>query len=160
MIMKWFNAIDDVIATVALAVIILLTGSNVFFRFVLNNPIAWAEEIAIGLFIWLVFIGISSAMKRDSHVGVDYFVNKMPEPLRITCSIIRAAAIYFVLIYIFIFLGSELTAQATSKVTPVLGISYQFINIAVPLGGLLTAIQFTRVLVRSFKQKPGQEGGS
>jgi TRAP-type transport system small permease protein len=160
MIMKWFNAIDDVISSIALSVIILLTGINVFCRFVLNNPITWAEEIAVGLFIWFVFIGVSSAMKRNSHIGVDYFVNKMPKPLRIVCSIIRAAAIYYVLIYVFIFLGYELTSQAVSKVTPVLGLSYQLIDIAVPLGGLLATIHFTRVLIKSFKTQSRQEGGS
>ncbi|MCM3179113.1 TRAP transporter small permease [Cytobacillus horneckiae] len=160
MVIKWLKGIDDIIATVALAGIIVFTSLNVFFRFVLNNPISWAEEITLALFIWMVFIGISSAMKRDGHVGVDYFVKKMPKPLRILSSIVRAVAIYYALIYVLIFLGLDLTSYAENKLTPVLGLSYQFIDIAVPIGGLLTAIHFTRKLIRSDLSQSGNGGGS
>ncbi|OAS86005.1 MULTISPECIES: TRAP transporter small permease [Metabacillus] len=159
MIKKIFDPIDDIIATLALAVIISLTVINVFLRFVLNSPVAWAEEISVGLFIWLVFVGMSSAMKRDNHIGVDYFVNKMPRPLKISAIIIRALAIYAALIYVLIYLGSSLTAQAHSKVTPILAISYQYIDIAVPIGGVLTAIHFTRLLIQSLKAELKKEGG-
>lgn len=159
MIKKIFDPIDDIIATLALAVIISLTVINVFLRFVLNSPVAWAEEISVGLFIWLVFVGMSSAMKRDNHIGVDYFVNKMPRPLKISAIIIRALAIYSALIYVLIYLGSSLTAQAHSKVTPILAISYQYIDIAVPIGGGLTAIHFTRLLIQSLKAELKKEGG-
>nr|WP_304216688.1 TRAP transporter small permease [Fredinandcohnia onubensis] len=151
MLKKWFNPIDDFISVIAISIISFLTIINVFCRFVLNSPISWAEEITLGCFIWLIFIGISSAMKRDGHIGVDYFIQKMPKAMRNVCTIIGAAAIYFVLIYIFIYLGFELASQASSKVTPVLGISYTYIDLAVPIGGFLTAIHFTIKLIRSFQ---------
>ncbi|PJN91702.1 TRAP transporter small permease [Bacillus sp. mrc49] len=160
MVIKWLKDIDDIIAVVALAGIIVFTSLNVFFRFVLNNPISWAEEMTLGLFIWMVFIGISSAMKRDGHVGVDYFVKKMPKPLRILSEIIRAAAIYYALIYVLMYLGLDLTSHAENKLTPVLGLSYRFIDIAVPLGGLLTAIHFTGKLTRSNFSQSENGGGS
>lgn len=159
MIKKIFDPIDDIISTLALTAIITLTVVNVFLRFVLNSPVAWAEEISVGLFIWLVFIGVSSAMKRDNHIGVDYFVNKMPIPLKIIAIIIRALAIYTALFYVLIYLGFSLTAQAHSKVTPILAISYQFIDIAVPIGGFLTLIHFTRTLIRNIKSELSKGGG-
>lgn len=160
MIKKIFDPIDDIISTLALTVIITLTVTNVFLRFVLNSPVAWAEEISVGLFIWLVFVGMSSAMKRDNHIGIDYFVNKMPRPLKIAAIIIRALAIYSALFYVLIYLGSSLTAQAQSKVTPILTISYQYIDIAVPIGGLLTVIHFTRLLIRNLQAELRKEGGA
>ncbi|RKL66512.1 C4-dicarboxylate ABC transporter permease [Salipaludibacillus neizhouensis] len=158
MIKKWFNAIDDGASTFALFGIIILTGINVFSRYVLNNSLPWIEEIAIGLFVWFVFVGMSSAMKEDKHIGVDFFVKKMPRQIRIIGFIIRAVAIYYVLFYVFIYLGYDL--MKTSKITPILGISYKIINLAVPIGGLLTVIHFTKVLVKSFPIEFGKEGGS
>lgn len=159
MLKKQLNAVDDWISTIALIGVIGLTGINVISRYTLNKPMPWIEEIVLGLFIWLVFIGISSTMKRGGHVGVDYFVNMMPRPIRIISEIIRAAAIYYVLIYVFIYLGSSLTSQAASKLTPILGLSYQLIDIAVPIGGALTAIHFTKTLIPSFKTKFRKEEG-
>lgn len=149
----WLKNIDDVIATIALIGVICLTILNVVSRYAFNHPIQWAEELAIALFIWFIFIGVSSSMKRDGHVGVDYFVNKLPRPLKILGEIIRAGAIYFVLIYVFMYLGSTLAAQASSKITPILGISYEVIDLAVPLGGLLTLIHFTAQLVSKFRSE-------
>jgi TRAP-type transport system small permease protein len=158
MIKKWFDPIDDILSIIALSGVILLTVINVIARFVFESPIGWAEEITLGLFIWLVFIGISSAMKRGGHVGVDYFILKAPRPVRIVLNIIGAASVYFVLIYVFIYLGLDLTAKAAIKITPVLGWSYQYIDIAVPLGGLLTTIHYTINLIRSFQSEFGKEG--
>ncbi|MCQ9618103.1 TRAP transporter small permease [Paenalcaligenes niemegkensis] len=149
----WLKNIDDIIATIAVIGVISLTILNVVSRYALNHPIQWAEELAIALFIWFIFIGVSSSMKRDGHVGVDYFVRKLPRPLKILSEIIRAGAIYFVLIYVFIYLGSKLAAQASDKITPILGISYEVIDIAVPLGGLLTLIHFTSQLVSKYRRE-------
>lgn len=151
MLKKLFNPIDDIIAVFALSVVTFLTIINVFCRFILNNPISWAEEVTLGFFIWLIFVGISSAMKRGGHIGVDYFINKMPVTLRKIFTLVGAAAIYYVLIYIFIYLGYQFALQAESKITPVLGISYTYIDMAVPIGGALTAIHYTILLIRSFR---------
>jgi len=156
---KWLYNLDDAIATSCLALIILLTGINVISRYVFNSPFAWMQEISLGLFIWTVFIGISSTMKRDGHVGVDYFVVKMPKSLRLISNIIRAIAIIFVLIYIFIVLGFDLINQSSNKLTSVLGINYQIIYLAIPLGGALTAFHFIRKFVCYFKQEFNKKGG-
>ena len=147
MLKKWLLDIDDIISVASLTGVIGVTIANVIGRFLFNSPIAWGEEVSLGLFVWLVFVGCSSAMKRDGHIGVDYFVRKMPPWLGSLCEILRAAAIYYVLIALLVVLGWELTAQAGEKITPALGISYQLIDIAVPLGGILAAVQFTRRLM-------------
>ncbi|WP_241655904.1 TRAP transporter small permease [Halobacillus litoralis] len=159
MVKSGLNAIDDVMASLALVGVILLTGINVLLRYIFNAPIAWTMEVALGLFIWFVFIGISSSMKRNGHIGVDFFVKKLPRPLWILSEIIRAAAIYFVLIYVFIYLGSKFTMMATGKLTPILGLSYQLIDIAVPIGGAITAIHFTRNFILSLRTEFRNEGG-
>lgn len=160
MIKTWFNRLDDIIATIALTGVLFVTITSVFYRFILSKPFAWAEEVTLGLFIWVVFIGISSAMKRGGHIGIDYFVERMPKPLQIASKIIRAGVIYYVLIFVLVYLGYELTSQASSKLTPVLGISYQWIDIAVPIGGLLTAYHFSRNLISSFRGESEQKGSS
>lgn len=152
MLKKWLYSIDDILAVIAISTVSILTIVNVFCRFILNSPISWVEEVTLGCFVWLVFIGISSAMKRDGHIGVDYFMLKLPKNLRNILNLVGAAVIYFVLIYMFIYLGWDLATSAGGKLTPVLGINYLYIDIAVPLGGFLTAIHFTIKLIHSFRK--------
>lgn len=144
--------IDDWIAVISLACIILLTGANVILRYVFSKPIPWTEEVTLMLFVWLIFVGMSTAMKYNTHIGVDYFVGKLPKSLRLVADFVRILAIYIVLIYVFIVLGVKFIGNVSGKVTPILAISYQFIDIAVIVGAVFTIIRFTIQLLTNYKE--------
>lgn len=151
MLKKWLYSLDDAIAGIAVTGIVFLTFINVVARFIFNSPIGWAEEVTLGLFIWLVFVGMSSSIKDNGHIGVDYFVRKLPKPVAQAIRALKVVIIYAVLLGIFVGFGSQLTLKAASKITPVLGVSYQYIDIAVPLGGILATIHYTILLIRASK---------
>ncbi|WP_339226883.1 TRAP transporter small permease [Oceanobacillus sp. FSL K6-2867] len=155
---KWINNIDDFIASIALIGVISITIINVIFRYIFNMPILWAEEVSLALYVWFVFIGASSTMKRNGHIGIDYFVKRLPLSIQKVMKFIRMVVIYFVLGYVFMYLGSELAMQAGDKVTPTLRVSYIWIDVAVPLGGILIAYHFTRNIIKSFQHELPQKG--
>ncbi|GAA4702735.1 TRAP transporter small permease [Brevibacillus fulvus] len=155
MLKRWLYSLDDAVAGIACAGVILLTFINVVARFIFNHPIGWAEEVTLGLFIWMVFIGMSSSIKDNGHIGVDYFVRKLPKPAARFMRGLKVVILYAVLLGIFVVFGYQLTEQAGSKITPVLGISYQYIDVAVPLGGILATIHYTISLFAA-KLKKGE----
>ncbi|MDQ0164732.1 TRAP-type C4-dicarboxylate transport system permease small subunit [Bacillus horti] len=150
---------DDYLAVIALSGIIILISSNVIFRFVLNNPITWTEEVSLGLFIWLTFIGISSGIKHNSHVGIDYFVRKLPARIYHITQTLRLVIIFATTVVVFVYWGMGFAIHGVAKVTPVLGISYTFINMAVPLGSLLAVYHLSRVFIRKDRAYIHQERG-
>ncbi|MDQ0207188.1 TRAP transporter small permease [Alkalicoccobacillus murimartini] len=156
---RLINNIDDFLSAVALAGIILLISLNVFFRFVLNNPITWTEEISLALFIWLVFVGLSSAMKTNSHVGIDYFVRKLPERWRFRLQVFRLVFIFALTLVVFVYWGAAFAIHGVAKVTPVLGVSYTFITLAVPVGSVLVLYHLIRVFIRKDRDYVNQERG-
>ncbi|TSB47236.1 TRAP transporter small permease [Alkalicoccobacillus porphyridii] len=153
------NHLDDFLSTVALSGIILLISINVFFRFVLNSPITWTEEISLALFIWLVFVGLSTATKTNSHVGIDYFVRKLPEQWLFRFQVFRLVFIFFVTAVVFVYWGAAFAIHGVAKVTPVLGVSYSFITMAVPIGSALVLYHLIRVFLRKDKEYVKQERG-
>ena len=59
-------------AAVALfSAMVVVTTLGVFFRYVLNNALPWAEEADRYLFIWLSFVGASITMRHKAHIAVD-----------------------------------------------------------------------------------------
>lgn len=62
-----------------------------FTRYVLNDSVAWTEEIARYLLIWLTFVGASISFRRGTHIGVEVLQHFMPEtfvrPLRFVLDI-------------------------------------------------------------------------
>ena len=58
----------------ALCAVILL---QVFYRYVLNAPLLWPEELARYLQIWLTFVGASIAIQERGHVQVEFLVHRL-----------------------------------------------------------------------------------
>jgi len=56
-----------------------------FTRYVLNDSLAWTEEIARYGLMWVVFIGGIMVTRRNTHIAVELLSNVMkPGPLRAT----------------------------------------------------------------------------
>ncbi|HEY6355934.1 MAG TPA: TRAP transporter large permease subunit, partial [Burkholderiaceae bacterium] len=62
-----------------LAIDVLLVFLSVIYRYLLHDPVDWAEEIARALMIVLVFFGAATVLARSQHVGVDVFRKLLPE---------------------------------------------------------------------------------
>ena len=56
-----------------------------FTRYVLNDSLAWTEEIARYALMWVVFIGGAMVTRRNTHIAVELVANAMkPGRLRAT----------------------------------------------------------------------------
>ena len=70
--------LEDRIGTLLIYAIILLTSAQVFFRYVLNYPLGWTEEMARHLFIWGIFLGAAVVARSRDHVAVELFHGYLP----------------------------------------------------------------------------------
>jgi len=68
----------DALAIAAFSGILLCVLLQVFFRYVLNDPLTWSEELARYLFIWCAFLGWIVASRKRSHLAMTFVVDKMP----------------------------------------------------------------------------------
>ena len=60
-----------VFCAVLLFSMLWLTFFMVFFRYVLNNSIIWAEEALRYMMVWLVLVGAGLTFRADQHVCID-----------------------------------------------------------------------------------------
>lgn len=65
---------DLLIANIVLVVLILSTFGGVIFRYILNNPIDWMEEVQMMAIVWVVFLGAGAAFREGGHVAVEIIV--------------------------------------------------------------------------------------
>lgn len=67
--------LDAVICGTTLTLCVIFVNVNVVFRYFLNSPIRWTDEVVTSLFVWTVFMGSAYAHRKHAHLGVDIVVN-------------------------------------------------------------------------------------
>lgn len=72
----------------ALAVVVFL---QFFTRYVLNDSLAWTEEVARYLLILVAFLGSVSAVKRGSHIMLEFLYRMVPPRLAKALSVAAEA---------------------------------------------------------------------
>ena len=68
----------EILSGVVLAADVLVVFVSVVYRYLLHDPVDWAEEVARALMIVLVFFGAATVLARSQHVGVDLFRLALP----------------------------------------------------------------------------------
>ena len=79
----WADHAEEVVACVALVVVVLATSWGVVTRYVTAQPATWAGEVSTIGFAWVVFLGSVACIKHRLHPAVDVPLGRLPAPLRI-----------------------------------------------------------------------------
>ncbi|RQD71492.1 MAG: TRAP transporter small permease [Tindallia sp. MSAO_Bac2] len=70
---------EPIIIMILFLVMLSLITTQVIRRFVFGSGFAWGEEVAVILFAWIAFLGISYAFRNNRQISVDFLRNKLPE---------------------------------------------------------------------------------
>jgi len=71
--------LEEVILVALLALMTALIGGQIFMRYVMQASLSWSEELARYCFIWMAYISVSYAVKKDMHISTTAFVNLLPQ---------------------------------------------------------------------------------
>lgn len=138
---KALKSFDDIAGMFFMAFIVLLACANVFMRYVIGRPWGWVEEVTLLIFVWLIMLGAASVIKAEGHCSIDVLARKLPPgPGRVLAVIIDI--IVDITLILLIWYGLELALSAGSKLTPILGIPYTYIDLSVPVGSALMLIYY------------------
>jgi len=106
---------------------------GVFFRYVLNNPLVWSEEIARLLLVWLTFIGGAVAFYHKQHISVAAVYDHFSPKTRQTLTVVGQ----FLLLLFFSFLlywSSQLVIRRWDEPSPAVGFSQSLFILPLSLG--------------------------
>lgn len=154
---KIFNNIEEMVGAALLAIMALITCTNVFFRYVLHASISASEEICTLLFVLLSLFGAAVAVKRKAHLGLTVLTERFsPVVLKwvtvfgYICGVVFCA----VLVYEGIFMVRN------EYVYKVLTISMNWpewiFGTFVPIGGFFIGVRFIQMIVGELRKKDGE----
>lgn len=74
--------ISELICGVSLVFLTVIFGWLVFGRYVLNSTPTWVEQVSLLLIVLIGFLGASIGVRYKTHLGVTFFRDYSPRPVR------------------------------------------------------------------------------
>lgn len=140
---SFLNTLNRLVALtciIMLSVLVFVVLAAIFYRYVLSNSLTWSAEVARYLCVWIGFLAASLALFDRGHIGLEFFVNKLPPSVRQNVKIGCDAAVLIFLIVIAC-LGIGLAIFQIPHQTPALQISMIWPYLSVPVGAILMGLQ-------------------
>lgn len=129
-----------------LVLMVVLVFLGVFFRYVLGASLAWYDEFASYLLVWLTFCGAVAASYRGRHIGFDLVVNRfMPRTRRVAGVVAELLVLGFhVVLFYYGWILTQKMGDETAVSLPWvrMGWVYSVLPIA---GGLMLLISLERL---------------
>ncbi|QRG67539.1 TRAP transporter small permease [Brevibacillus choshinensis] len=147
------NSFTRFIVVALLAVMVVAVFLQVLFRFFLDQPLAWTEELARYLLIWITFLGSAYAMAIRAHIGTEY-IQKFLSPLmnKIVLSLAAILSIFFFVVMVQ--QGYALAARSMTQTSPTLLVPMGYVYMVIPISGVLLIMNVLHV---TWKDITGKE---
>lgn len=132
------------------ALIVVVTLQVVARVFSLSMP--WTEELAKFLFIWAAFLGGYFTIYKGINITFDLVIDYLPKKLwNMVFTFINVVSVIF--LGLVGYLGFTLSALNMTNLSPVMGIPYGYVYLAMPIGALVMILAQLESYVREMKKK-------
>ncbi len=135
---RWIDRVVGCALAVCLGVMTCVVFTSIVFRYLLNSPLTWTEELASLLFAWLTFLGAYFGFRSRTHISIDTIVIFLPRRVRRGITHLVDACV-IVLMGIMAWQGFSLTLATWSLEFPAMEISRGYLYLAIPVGAVLMA---------------------
>jgi TRAP-type C4-dicarboxylate transport system permease small subunit len=130
---------------------------SVLFRYVLNRPLTWTEELASLCFAWLTFVGAYVGFRDRSYIRIDTLTIFLPSVVRrMILNLVDLCVL--ALLAVFIWQGLRLTMITWSLEFPAMEISRGYLYVSLPVGACLMLVAILQSW-RGGEQARSGEGG-
>jgi TRAP-type C4-dicarboxylate transport system permease small subunit len=128
-------AAENVLIGLLLVAIVLVILAQVFFRYVLSQPLSWSIEVATGLLVYIAFIGFAIGVRDNAHVSLNLFERRLGPAARRVVRVVELLALTLVIGAVGV--GAIAYLHEQSDVTTPAGLKLWWILLAMPIGAAL-----------------------
>lgn len=142
---NWFLAL-------LMAGMVVIVSAQVWYRFVLNNPLSWSEEAGRYLFVWISFMGAAAGVRYQVHLGID-LMEKFLSSRAYRCVVVLINVIIQLFLLMIIFYGFKILGIVRVQESPSMNMPMMYPYMAVPVGGVFMFINSVRVMVAALQNR-------
>jgi TRAP-type C4-dicarboxylate transport system permease small subunit len=142
-----------VVSLQGLALVILI-GMEVFFRYVVGRALSWPEEVLGLIFVWFTLIGVVLLTQSGEHIEFSFLIGRLgPRVGKIFAVFIQAVIAFFAVLMILY--GYSYAVMFLSERTPAVGINALWLNLSLPMCGLLILL-YSQLNILKILKPPGK----
>lgn len=141
----FFLALNRWLLIGILGVMSVIIFTNVGLRYLTNESIQWAEEVARHLMIWLTFIGCGPVLRYGGHIAIENLQDALPQAWARTLRLL-IVVLMMGLFGFFIYFGWDYMDRTQYQLTPATQISFAFIYLALPLGMAMSLVHCVLIM--------------
>ena len=139
--------------------VFLLTGifvlgiAQVFWRWILRNPIVWSEELIQLTYVWICYLGLTIDERKDSHIRITAVSNMLPRGAQkylqvfnhILCIVFSVLMVYF---------GIKLVGAGLKRTAVSFPLNYAVVYVMGPICNGIIILYELAGLVECFTKGP------
>lgn len=153
------NNFEAYIAALAFGVMMVLLTIQVISRYVFNKSITWTEELAMILYVLMIYCAISASVTKRKHLRIEIIYDLVPFKTRKVLMIVGDAVFLFFCVYIQWPLWNWVNTLGFGK-TSLLRIPKTLVYGCIPVFLALTAIRIVQNIIRIAKEDEKTLGAS
>ena len=89
----WLRARAENVAVALIALMFVSFILQILFRYVLNKPLAWSEEVTVLCWVWVVLWGAAFILSDHDEIRFDIVTGLVPESTRRVFTVVSCAAL-------------------------------------------------------------------
>ncbi|MCU0601066.1 MAG: TRAP transporter small permease [Desulfobacterales bacterium] len=139
-------------------VLVIFIGTGVFFRYVVGQALSWPEEVAGIIFVWFTLLGIALLTQSGEHIEFSFLQNRFGPRMGKIFSIFTQTLVTLFSVLMIAY-GYTYAMMFSSESTPAAGINTLWLNLSLPISGLLVLFYSQLNIIRILKspeRKPSQ----
>lgn len=142
----------DGICVVLLAMVLVVVTFQVLNRFLLGIPVAWTEEAARYLFVWLSLLGAVRGVRDRAHLQVDLFVRMLPRKVEKVLDVVGGVVVA-VLLWEVLDSGLTLLPLTWTRRISTMDIPIFYLYVAIPLSAGLMLLFTVRNTIQDMRPR-------
>lgn len=132
----------------------IVTIASVVTRFIFNDALTVTDELNMIFIILITFAGLSYAARNARHIRMSAIYDALPHNIRkILMIIIATVTGGFMFILAYYSYSYIVEVYQSGRILPALGIPVFLIYLWVPIGFIVTGLQYTFTVIKNLREK-------
>lgn len=131
---------------ISLVIMVIVVLMGVFYRYVLNNPLLWSEELSRYMMIWMAFLALISACKTNDNIALLFVRNLLPKKIQVIIKYFNRFLIICFL-YIIAVYGYSGALRGMRQYSASLNVPLGIFFIVIPISAILVIIQIIFMMI-------------